>query len=282
MSLESQVAALVSAASKLTSEIAGKMKGIDQKVDQATQAVPSTIRAYSQRTFFVDAVEGSDTEGDGGSSSPFQTVGPLTNQFVAGGFFRVLMREGQTHLSKNGEGVQIPSGTVRFERWGNTNGVDRPEIVWEPVKRGDENRGNYLSSRHGLFIFVGIDVKARNLSNGLGMNYLDGFVRNYQSTVSVIFNEGSITLEDAPFFPRGNNMGRSEVALFLDGTSVDVISNSNGRSMLIEGIAASPSVYTLAASLVSMPSHLSWSDLVFYNPDVPHAKTNLSPSSLIK
>lgn len=35
MSLESQITALVSAANKLTTEVANKMKGIDQKVDKA-------------------------------------------------------------------------------------------------------------------------------------------------------------------------------------------------------------------------------------------------------
>lgn len=60
MSLENQVTALVSAANKLTSEVANKMNGIDKKVDEATQAVPDAVRALSSQTFFVDQANGND------------------------------------------------------------------------------------------------------------------------------------------------------------------------------------------------------------------------------
>ena len=80
MSLESQVAALVSAASNLTSQVAGKMSQIDQKVDKATQAVPEAVNSLATRTIYVDVING-DNNNIGSSDSPKRTLrGALNDQ----------------------------------------------------------------------------------------------------------------------------------------------------------------------------------------------------------
>lgn len=72
MSLESQITALVSAANKLTAEVANKMKGIDNKVDQATQAVPDAVRSLASQRFVVDQERGDDNN-NGSQSSPLKS-----------------------------------------------------------------------------------------------------------------------------------------------------------------------------------------------------------------
>lgn len=75
MSLESQITALVSAANKLTSEVAAKMKGIDQKVDKAVGSVPDTVREMSSQTYYVNSDTGEDDDArDGTSGQAFRTV----------------------------------------------------------------------------------------------------------------------------------------------------------------------------------------------------------------
>ena len=99
MSLESQVAALVSAASNLTSQVAGKMSQIDQKVDKATQAVPEAVNSLATRTIYVDVING-DNNNIGSSDSPKRTLrGALNDQPDLGTVIVNLKSPGNYHLN---------------------------------------------------------------------------------------------------------------------------------------------------------------------------------------
>lgn len=62
MSLETQIAALVTAANNLTAAVNGKMTEIDQKVDDAVVSVPGTVKSYLENriSYYVDSVNGND------------------------------------------------------------------------------------------------------------------------------------------------------------------------------------------------------------------------------
>ena len=62
MSLETQIAALVTAANNLTGAVNGKMTEIDQKVDEAVASVPGTVKSYleNRTSYYVDSVNGND------------------------------------------------------------------------------------------------------------------------------------------------------------------------------------------------------------------------------
>lgn len=60
MSLETQVAELVTSVKKLVSEIAGKMAGIDKKVNEAISAVGNQIRSLMNTVIYVDSDTGDD------------------------------------------------------------------------------------------------------------------------------------------------------------------------------------------------------------------------------
>lgn len=89
MSLESQIAALVSAANSLTSQVAGKMSGIDQRMNDAErqfdeftgQDFPQRVSDARAIRVFLDTVNGNDQNTGLSSSSPVKTyraVGDVT------------------------------------------------------------------------------------------------------------------------------------------------------------------------------------------------------------
>lgn len=98
MSLENQIANLVGAANNLTGEVAGKMRDIDRKVDQATQAVPDAIRRMASMTRYVNYETGSDTGGDGSSIKPFRTILHAVKQAVSGSHIIIVLRGNADHI----------------------------------------------------------------------------------------------------------------------------------------------------------------------------------------
>ena len=81
MSLETQITALVSAANKLTSEVANKMKGIDSSLTAAQKKFeeftgkdfPERVSGARQLNIYIDPLEGSDSNSGVASSAPIQT-----------------------------------------------------------------------------------------------------------------------------------------------------------------------------------------------------------------
>lgn len=93
MSLEAQIAALVEASNKLTNAVDEKILEIDEKVKEATDSVPSVIRANMEWTAFIDPVNGVDDPGrDGSINKPFRTIKYAIDQTLTGAtcFVRLL------------------------------------------------------------------------------------------------------------------------------------------------------------------------------------------------
>lgn len=85
MSLEQQVTALVEASNNLTSVVNGKIQQIDQKVDEATSAVPDKIRDEMSKRVYIDAINGSDSN-VGTQASPFRTLNKAFNVIATAGY----------------------------------------------------------------------------------------------------------------------------------------------------------------------------------------------------
>lgn len=106
MSLESQIAALVGAANSLTSQVAGKMNQIDQKVRAATESVPNVIRDLSSVTFYVNYSEGEDSSSaDGRFSRPFKTIIYAASRAIPGSRARIILVGDADHICEVPEGL---------------------------------------------------------------------------------------------------------------------------------------------------------------------------------
>lgn len=275
MSLESQVAALVSAASKLTSEIAGKMKGIDQKVNEATDAVPSTIRSLSRANIYVDAENGNDSN-DGTPGRPIKTLSQIGRMMVNGSYTVVYLRAGQVHSLSGTLGTSIAVGHLRFAIWGDAQDI-KPLISWETGFDGTENTGNFVAIRLGAVVFGGVNFTGRLARPELPVNYMCGVINTYGAEVSAMLTNSELDLESVNFFASGNNGGRSNIAAALDNS---LLRHTKG-SKLIGGVSSTPPVYALAVNNVTLGGNIKWSDIIPFNPNLPHAQTNINPSEII-
>lgn len=84
MSLETVISGLVTATKELTSEVANKMKGIDQKVDQAVKDVPQAILDNMGRRFWLSADQGDNSNDGLHSNRPLATIGEALRRTPAG------------------------------------------------------------------------------------------------------------------------------------------------------------------------------------------------------
>jgi len=86
MGLESAITALVEATKNLTSEVAGKMAGINQAVDAAVKSVPAAVKAGMSLYLYVDAVAGSDANDGKTFGKAFKTVKAAIDSAPEGAF----------------------------------------------------------------------------------------------------------------------------------------------------------------------------------------------------
>lgn len=91
MSLEQNIADLVTVGRRLTDEVAGKMAGIDARVTEALRATPEMTRVY-----VLDAVTGDD-KAAGTSAAPLKTLAEAVKRTPVGGLLDVRLRKGQVH-----------------------------------------------------------------------------------------------------------------------------------------------------------------------------------------
>lgn len=101
MSLETQIAALVTASNNLTGAVNGKMTQIDQKVVTATAAVPAEINKRMSMTLYVDAVNGLDSNSGASWALAKATIEGAVGAVPRGSMVEVHLKAGQTHRVKD-------------------------------------------------------------------------------------------------------------------------------------------------------------------------------------
>ena len=275
MSLENQIANLVGAANNLTSEVAGKMRQIDNKVDAATQAVPNTIREYSEQRFYIDAIDGDDSN-DGSPGAPLKTIAAVRLRTINGSRVTIFPRSGQTHYVK-GYGVSMNTGMIRISgTWEkDTNGGQVPSIVWSPeydVER-NEYRGFLASIETGSIMFSHLNIMGEfdaSLGNLNSVASLFGYANSYYAG---IIYECSINLKNVPVFSvYSGYCGRS---IHISKASFDVLQNENGKAKLIKNNNSSHQAVTLDVYAVELKNGLTWDAFLEYYADKRNILTNL-------
>lgn len=97
MSLETQIAALVTAANNLTGAVSNKIASIDQKVAAATEQVPATVRAEVSKILYVDSAAGLDTNTGLTTDKPLKTIGAAINKVMSGGTAEIRLNRGKVY-----------------------------------------------------------------------------------------------------------------------------------------------------------------------------------------
>lgn len=135
MTIESQIAGLVTAANNLTDAVNGKLVAIDQKVKVATESVPATVAAQLYKEVFVDADLGKDTN-PGTLAQPFKTMRAaiLGNQQIQ--LLNTHLMRGQTHTDVD-DGVIISSQfNIQFTPYGSATASPVIDISKKALPNG--------------------------------------------------------------------------------------------------------------------------------------------------
>ncbi|GGW45071.1 hypothetical protein [Vreelandella hamiltonii] len=279
MSLESQVAALVSAANSLTSQVAGKMNQIDQKVNAATQAIPEAIRSLAAQSFYVDAVSGDDNRTGTSISNSVRTIAALNGKIVPGTSVSIFLRENQIH-EVHGDAISSVNSLIRFSRLGASTS-NRPILKWRPVydPANDFNTGSLVNLSQGNITVVRVDLDIANADNGKPLRSSAGMFQSSLGKMDIFLRECNVTLNSAPLVT--GYAGYDSTDLHLNMVTVARNGNQNGQGQLVYNRANSTALQLRLSSLaVTLSGGLKFRDLLPINVDASNVLTNVEKSAL--
>lgn len=278
MSLESVIAGLTTACKELTSEVANKMKGIDKKVDEATAAVPATVRALSKQAFYIDAEYGDDQNAGTSESAPLKTIKAVGKHAVSGAEVMVYLKAGQVH-EVIGFGFYLSTGMIGFYSWGDYMTAGKPEIRFRPMFDAEANqyRGYVagLSTGNIMCRFCNLTV---DFDASLGvMSTQTSFFAYSNSAITVILHEGHIKLRNAPLLAAYS--GYSGRDLFMSRCSVEVVESATAHAKLVNNRNGTHHTLKLDVYDTVLMGDLTWRDLIDIYPDGRNVLTNLDLSA---
>ncbi|MGO2147509.1 hypothetical protein [Halomonas sp.] len=264
MSLETQVAELVTSAKKLVSEIAGKMAGIDKKVNEATAAVPATIRGLADQSFYIDAVSGDDTNA-GTDTSPLKTSAEAARRAVQGGNVNLYFRQQQVHEAE----FFMATGRIFVSSWGGldtTVEANRAKLRARHMVDGSgEHRLYGIGVRVGQIFFIRVSVMCDNeaLETGRVRDSQSSFIQYADSSISVILSDCDINMKTASFTT--SYSGYSGRDLYLSKCTIRKLPDAmpGTRCNLLKPLNSSSNTYRLdvyACTLENIPG--GWGEIM--------------------
>ncbi|MGP9665992.1 hypothetical protein ACT3TY_15390 [Halomonas sp. AOP22-C1-8] len=239
MSLESQITALVSAANKLTSEVANKMRGIDQKVSEAVKAIPNLARTYH-----IDAVLGSDSN-SGGDSAPLATIREALMRSGDIPFVTIRLHNGQVHEFRGREDSSHIYHQVRnrvaFRSYGGPGASPIIEPVVTTSVDGNNSLMHFLAIEDGgavngqkvvLKLAQGLDAaNSPKLSIGVGGAFIGRAHGRPVGSGHFVWSDGDIILSEHYALLASSIAGNYSVS--LDTLNIDDPSGT-GASRFID------------------------------------------------
>ncbi|WP_447928385.1 hypothetical protein [Vreelandella sp. EE27] len=258
MSLESQVAALVSAANKLTSEVANKMRGIDEKVDKAVGSVPDTIRDLSGKRYHIDAINGNDSA-DGSPSDPIQTAREAARRAIPGALVELYFKGGQDHFVRFNQRCAVRAVGWNHQELGKArlhpSGADFNQDTTQKVMQGFVDVGPYVTFG-GVSIITG--DAAFNPGGSQTVNSFYSAMIFGDAAIQIFMNDCTVELDSSSF--TSNWAGYSQRDISMNNTVVERKPGSNAR--LMRDRNGSTSTLRLSCNNVTLKGDLTWPTLV--------------------
>jgi len=273
MALETTIAGLIDACRGLTDMVSQKMAGIDQKVDAATQSVPNIIRDLSEQFFYIDSLNGDDTNEGTSINAPLKTINGANGKAVNGARIRFYFKENQTHVVE-GIGFSLQVGSIQLLKWGeNANTDSHPVLLFRPGLYNGSYFGYFVRLLNGTILAEYCVVKTE-FDPAIGtLNNQSGFFGYTTSDVTVLMYRVYVSLKNVSAIP--THAGYSGRNIYIASSSVEVIENTTGMAKLLYNRAASYQAFTLDVNSVALLNGLTWADLVDYYPDKRNILTNL-------
>ncbi|HCG7649421.1 TPA: hypothetical protein NJ443_003647 [Vibrio parahaemolyticus] len=156
-----EIGKLIDSVNNLTQTVAGKVGEIDQRMDVAekefekftTEDFPERVQAAQTVKFFIDSINGSDTENTGLSlGSPFRTLEPISNLVSSGNVatynvVTLIFKADQEHLLEH---QVIANERINIHGWGSS--VTTPQTL--VLKQGFNSDGSPVQFAKAPFVFI--------------------------------------------------------------------------------------------------------------------------------
>ncbi|MFI3276551.1 hypothetical protein [Vibrio sp.] len=176
---------LVESNRRLTEVVETKIEEIDKKVDEATSAVPDTIKEHMNVTVFVDAVSGNDGNTGKTHNSALRTIKAAIESASPNSVVSVILKDGQTHLVS--ERIQCINKIIMFTPWFyNSN---HPTIqVTSFIEDGKLTCGSFDSPREINLYYVDLNMDDCVDIETPWNPYAQGLIRNGDKPIQVQFS----------------------------------------------------------------------------------------------
>lgn len=224
MSLEQKIADLVAASNSLTGTINSKMNEIDQKVDDATGAVPGEIKSMMTRLVHVDYTAGSD-DNDGSLRNPYATLKKAIEGSPAGALVEVRVINSGDIIFK--ERIEVGNRTVRVVPRGfdfNNRAATAVRFVMsEPNKQ-------IIVGRNSLLELEGFDIEtllipdgADTSNNALYNNYRTSLISTMGSNADVLLTQCNIKVNHGAVMHQHSGGSVGYANLIIRNTDVEKV-----------------------------------------------------------
>lgn len=244
MSLESQVADLVSASNKLITTFNDKKAAIDAALATAVAAAPEM-----KRGFYVDQVAGSDKTGSGTEAAPFKTIQAAIDATPSIGSVDVVLLSDyvlDTHVKLNNRRVVVRSV------WPNQYRLQLNEFI--NIADNTRRMGSFWQSNNSSLSLEDLYVSLPDGANGSQLPVSSYYSLMFGSGASVP-NIGQLRTYNVTFELRGTFVGKLIVnmpLIALHCTSTTIPTGLNGK--FLDGIAAGTKPETLPRIITNLSS----------------------------
>ncbi len=207
-----EIGALIDSVNEMTQTVANKNAEIDKKVDEATSAVPETIKKHMNVLVYVDAVNGSDNN-DGTLGSQFKTIQTAVEFAPPNSVVNVILKRGQTHVIAGR--VQCVNKIVVFQPDGYDS--NHPLIsVSSYVEDGKLVCGSLDSPREVNLYYVDLRIDDCLDTTTPVHSYGQGLIRNGDKPIHVQFSMavGSLSHAGHPVMFSGGKPSLVNASLF--------------------------------------------------------------------
>ncbi|MGQ7242817.1 hypothetical protein ACUN9V_05070 [Salinicola sp. V024] len=155
MSVMDEMKNVVTVGRELLSTVSGKMREIDDKVDEATASVPNTLRNMLDIQTFVDGISGDDKNSGELSSAPKKTLASALERGVSGCTHKIFLGEGQTYVVD--KSISFNNQNLMLYNSGNAGTLSSRAVVY--FKGSTDKTPFSWSLTQGSLTFYGLVIR---------------------------------------------------------------------------------------------------------------------------
>jgi len=265
MSLESQVAALVTASNELTNTVSTKQASIDAAVAAAVAAVPKL-----EVDIYVDNVAGLDNN-SGDINNPVKTIDEALRRIKPS--TTIYLQSGQTHTLKTYP--NIINSTLVIRSYGAGVKPILNQLAYTDINTNTQRAYGIVCNNSSIkFIDLNIQTAINNTTNAISF-YYSGIVSTLSSTyVNIVLQNCDVLMQDFKFFGQSNAV---YVTFSIFSSTIDRLSPAGLTPGICELQQTGVGAIAQASSILL--SSLTWPDLIpGITKDVNGALRNITTS----